>query len=227
MEIIQINEATWRIEDDGVRIFLLEGADRAMVIDSGMTLKNVKEIAEGITTKPVELMNTHSDMDHIAGNASFDSCYMNPEDVPAYRAQGFEGEVIPVKEGDVIDLGGRPLEIIEIPGHTPGSIAILDVNNRALISGDTVQAGDIWMFGPARNLAQYPKSLEHLMTYMDRFDVVYPSHAEFPVQPDLIGHLRCAANGILSGDVDGTLIDMFGQQIRMCKFPFAGFLCEK
>ena len=43
--------------------------------------------------------------------------------------------MIPLKEGDIIDLGDRPLEIIDNPGHTPGSIAILDVKNRVLIGG--------------------------------------------------------------------------------------------
>ena len=43
--------------------------------------------------------------------------------------------MIPVKEGDIIDLGDRPLEIIDNPGHTPGSIAILEVKNRVLIGG--------------------------------------------------------------------------------------------
>ena len=47
-----------------------------------------------------------------------------------------ESRIIPVKEGDIIDLGARPLEIIDNPGHTPGSIAILDINNRVLIGGD-------------------------------------------------------------------------------------------
>lgn len=48
------------------------------------------------------------------------------------------------KKGDVIDLGNRPLEIIELPGHTPGSIGILDVKTRALFAGvKKVAAGEI------------------------------------------------------------------------------------
>ena len=52
-------------------------------------------------------------------------------------------------QGDIIDLGDRPLKIIDIPGHTPGSIAILDVKNRVLISGDSVD-------GNAATLYQFP-----------------------------------------------------------------------
>lgn len=62
------------------------------------------------------------------------------------------GKISPIKEGDVIDLGDRPLKIIDLPGHTPGSIAVLDVKNRVLISGDSVQDSNIYMFGPAEIL---------------------------------------------------------------------------
>ena len=62
------------------------------------------------------------------------------------------GKISPIKEGDVIDLGDRTLKIIDLPGHTPGSIAVLDVKNRVLISGDSVQDSNIYMFGPAEIL---------------------------------------------------------------------------
>ena len=35
-EIIRINSSTWRIEDGGVRFFLLTGREKALLIDSGM-----------------------------------------------------------------------------------------------------------------------------------------------------------------------------------------------
>ena len=43
-EIIQINANTWRIEDDGVRLFLLAGTEKALLIDSGMNLNNARDI---------------------------------------------------------------------------------------------------------------------------------------------------------------------------------------
>ena len=71
-EIIQINDTTWRIEDNGVRFFLLTGTEKALLIDSGMNTPNAKEIAESITKLPVMLLNTHADTDHISGNGGFD-----------------------------------------------------------------------------------------------------------------------------------------------------------
>ena len=76
-DVIKINENTFRIEDGMVRFFLLLGSEKALMIDSGMTTKDARKIAEGLTDLPIELMNTHGDGDHIAGNAAFDTFYMS------------------------------------------------------------------------------------------------------------------------------------------------------
>ncbi len=222
----KINENTWRIEDGGVRCFLLEGGEKALLIDSGMTMPNARTVAEELTTLPLELLNTHADPDHISGNAAFDRCYMHPDEAEAYRKNGMTNLVVPVREGDVIDLGDRPLRIIHIPGHTPGSIAILDEKNRVLISGDSVQGGGIFMFGEGRSMAQFVGSMTHLMEYADRFDTVYPSHGPFPVEKDLVEKLREAAEEILAGKATGEYTDLFGNKVWQYKFPFAGFFCE-
>ncbi len=69
---------------------------------------------------------------------------------------------MPVEDGDIIELGNRTLEVITIPGHTPGSIAVLDIENRVLYGGDTVQDGKIFMFGVQREFHAYIRSLESL-----------------------------------------------------------------
>lgn len=227
MEIIKINESTYRIEDGFVRFFLLEGKEKALLIDTGMTTANAKEIAESITSLPIELLNTHADPDHVGGNKGFLRFYMNPSEEENFRRHGNDyGTIVPVKEGDVINLGDRPLKIIDIPGHTPGSIAILDVNNRVLIGGDSVQDGDIFMFGPMRNIKNYISNMEHLLGFENDFDFIYPSHGSFPVQKDLIGKLIEGAKNIVAGKSAGNQIDMFGKKVMLYKFDFAGFLCD-
>jgi glyoxylase-like metal-dependent hydrolase (beta-lactamase superfamily II) len=47
-----------------------------------------------------------------------------------------------VDEGDVIDLGDRELEVLHTPGHTPGSICLLDARNGVLFSGDAIYLDD-------------------------------------------------------------------------------------
>ena len=48
-EIIEINDNTWRFEDDSVRFFLLCGNERAALVDTGMNTPNAREMAEKLT----------------------------------------------------------------------------------------------------------------------------------------------------------------------------------
>lgn len=226
-EIIKINENTWCIEDGFVRMFLLTGTKEALLIDSGVSGPDAKAIAESITDLPVKLLNTHADGDHIAGNEAFGQFYMHPKEEENYRFRDKKGEIIPVQQGDILDLGDRPLEIIDLPGHTKGSIAILDGKNRVLIGGDSIQDGRIFMFGEQRNLKDYIASLEKLSAYDGRFDEVYASHGTLSVSPELIPKLIAGAKQILAGEVTGEEIDMFGNTVMLYQFEYAGFLCAK
>ena len=226
-EIIQINANTWRIEDDGVRLFLLAGTEKALLIDSGMNLNNARDIAAGLTGLPLSLLNTHADRDHIGSNEQFDAFYMHPAEEPIYRRSGKPGTVIPVREGDSLNLGDRELRIIHLPGHTPGSIAVLDVQNRVLISGDPIQAhGRIFMFGDHRNMEDYIASLEHLESFADQFDEIWPSHADIPVSPAVIRKLRDGAQAVLDGTVQGKPTEFFGQCIVVYDLGFCTLLCD-
>lgn len=228
MEIIKIDENTWRIEDMGVRFFLLAGTRKALLIDSGMQIHNAKEIAEGLVSLPVELLNTHADRDHVGSNVEFDHFYMNPAEASNYyNTQKMTGTICPVQEGDVLDLGGRELEIIALPGHTPGSIAVLDKKNRVLISGDPIQDGAIFMFGVQREMHAYLLSLEKLEDYRGRFDLIYPSHGTFPVLPPLIDALREGAQKVMAGEVKGQDTQIHGTCVKRYDVGCAVFLCER
>ena len=227
MEIIKINEDTWRIEDSGVRFFLLAGKKKALLIDSGMQVHNAKEIAEGLVNMPIELLNTHGDRDHVGSNDEFDFFYMNPAEASNfYNTQKKTGTIVPVTDGDMIDLGGRELEIITLPGHTPGSIAVLDKKNRVLISGDPIQDGNIFMFGVQREMHAYLLSLEKIEKMKDRFDIIYPSHGSFPVQPSIIAALHEGAERILAGQAEGSETEFRGMKIKRYDVGVAGFLCD-
>jgi len=225
-EIIKVIDDAWRFEDDSVRFFLFCGTEKAALIDSGMNVPDARKLAERLTDLPLILINTHADPDHISGNAAFEEVYMSPAEEENYRAFGGKGKIIPVHEGDVIDLGDRALRIIDIPGHTPGSIAIIDEKNRILVSGDSVEDGNVFMFGPMRNLDLYIKSMEHLEEYKDMFDDVYAMHGSFPVHSDLIGKLIEGARLIKDQKVEGSPVNVFGSEAVFYKFSYAGFLCD-
>ena len=227
-EIIQIRENTWQIEDGGVRFFLLAGTERALLIDSGMNIDNVRDIAAGLTGLPLSLLNTHADRDHIGSNEQFEAFYMHPAEEPVYRRSGKPGAILPVVDGDVLDLGGRALRIIHLPGHTPGSIAVLDVQNRALISGDPIQVnGNIFMFGSHRDLEAYVRSLERLETLRDQFDEIWPSHADIPIGPEAISKLCEGARDVLDGKIQGVPTEIHGTSILVYDVGISRLLYDR
>ena len=227
-EVIRINDNSWRIDEGFVRYFLLEGKDFALMVDSGASSPDAKKIAEGLTDLPVKLINTHSDPDHISGNEAFESFWMHPADEAYYREKGGKRELLPVKDGEVIDLGGRQLEVIHVPGHTPGSITLLDKEQRCVIGGDPVQEGGrIFMFGPTRCMKVYPAGLEHLMERGDEFDSVYPSHGKLCVDKSVIPALIEGAKAVMEGRAAPFNEEMRGIPISVYDGGPSKFLCGR
>ena len=225
-QVVPVNEDTWRIENGMVRFFLLKGTEKALLIDTGMTVRHAGEIATALTGLPVLLLNTHSDADHTGCNDRFESFYMHPADEPNYRSSGKGGRLIPVQDGDELDLGNRKLKIIHLPGHTPGSIAVLDVSRRVLISGDPIQEhGRIFMFGERRDMPEYVRSLEKLEKMTGEFDEIWPSHADLPLSPACIRKLHDGTLRILNHEISGTQTEFFGQTITVYDLGFTVFLC--
>ena len=225
-QCIKINDTTWRFEDEGVRFFLLCGKEKAALVDTGMKSPDARKLAEELTDLPLILINTHADRDHISGNDAFDEFYMSPAEEENYRQGGGKGTILPVKEGDVIELGDRPLRIIDIPGHTPGSIAILDEKNRVLISGDSVQDGRIFMFGPMRDLSAYVLSLKRLLERNEDIKEIYPSHGAYPLGTDVIPELIAGAEKIESGMIKPKRAEMFGNIIDEYDIGIDVLLCD-
>lgn len=227
MEIIKLKNNTWSIEDGGVRFFLLAGETRALLIDSGMTVKNACEIANSLVDLPTELLTTHADPDHIGSTDEFDTFYMHPSEATNYyKSQRRRGRFTPIWDGDVLDLGGRELEVIHMPGHTPGSVTVLDRAGRAVYGGDPVQDGSIFMFGPQRDMHAYAVSMARLEAMSDRFDLIFPSHGTCPVTTDIIPGLRIGAERILSGELRGNIVDFHESKIRRIDAGAATFLCD-
>ena len=228
VDIRNIDEGTWVLDEGGVRFFLLAGREKALLIDSGMETRNAKELAESLTDLPVMLLNTHADRDHIGSIAEFDRFYMDPAECSnLFHSQDPGGEVVPVRDGDVLDLGDRPLRIIGLPGHTPGSIAVLDENRRRLFSGDPIQTGTIFMFGVQREMHAYMLSLQYLWGFRDLFDEIYPSHETCPLKPELIMTLYEAAGKVMAGEVRGRDVEVMGHPAAAYDVGAAVFLCDR
>ncbi len=225
VEIVKINDSTWRVEDDFVRFFVLEGKDEALLIDSGVDTPDAKEIAQSLTKKPLSLINTHGDGDHTSGNGAFDAYWVDEED---YRRCGMaekypDSQPLFVKDGQIIDLGGRPLKILSIPGHTYGSIAILDIDARVLYAGDSISNAIIYMFGDHRSLPHYIKSLERLDNMRSEFDEIYPSHGDPAVGSDAAALVRTELEKAINKELPCKDEELFGEEVATYQGSFCGF----
>lgn len=227
MEIIKKDNNTWIIEDSGVRCFLLEGNDKVALIDTGMNIENIKEVVSSLSNKPLMLLITHADRDHIGASSSFDEVYIGIHEMAFYGKNKFNQKVIPLYDKDVIDLGDRRLEVINLPGHTPGSVAFYDVDNGVLISGDPIQRnGRVFMFGEQRNLVAYISSLERLNKRKEDFKEIWPSHADLPIGNDSIEACIEDVKDLLDGKLTYELKENFGVTFRAYAGKYNTYLAD-
>jgi glyoxylase-like metal-dependent hydrolase (beta-lactamase superfamily II) len=206
-EIVSMGEGAWRIEDGGVRSYLFAGSERALLVDTGFGTGDLKAEVGSLTALPVVLVNTHADGDHIGCNRQFDEAYMHPAEFEYYSQSenaAENGRPLPLWDGGIIDIGGRAFEAIHIPGHTYGSIALLDRANKILVAGDSVSQGPVFMFGPVRSLSAYVASMDRLLARRNEFDTVYPAHGPTPVSPQSAEKLRDAGVKLMRGELEGT-----------------------
>lgn len=201
--IKKISEHFWTIEENGVRSFLFEGDKKAMLIDTGFGTLPIRELVSELTDLPVFLVNTHADKDHTGCNREFGPVYMSPAEMEHYKDLLPEGcrmeDVRPLWEGEMIDLGYWKFEVVLTPGHTPGSIMLLEREKRMLVSGDVIQDGDIFMFGKGRNMQAFQSSLIKMIDMADCFDSIWPSHGSYPLKPDIIPGILQGAQDMLAG----------------------------
>ena len=106
-----------------------------------------------------------------------------------------------VADGDVIDLGGRKLEVIATPGHTPDSICLLDRTQRELFTGDTFYPGSLWLWVPETDLDAYQKSVERLARLSDLVDVLRPAHNLPEADPKVLARVSPALSEIRAGKI--------------------------
>lgn len=204
-EVVKISETEYLIEQGFVRCYLFIGEEKAMLVDAAFGGEdNLKELVATLTDKPVQLVVTHADPDHIGYIANFDKAYMNEAEFPAAKEmlKNAGTELCALVEGDVIDIGGRRFEVLQVPGHTPGSIALLDRGNRIIVTGDLVSMTlPVFLFGEGRDYDAYMNTMERLSGMKDSFDRIYPSHGPFPLTTDYIDKQIVAAKKMREGEL--------------------------
>ena len=126
-------------------------------------------------------------------------------DPASYRSRSFTISRV-VGEGDVIDIGGRRLKILETPGHAPDSISLLDLDNRLLFTGDTFYLAPLYTHLEGSDFDDYANSARRLAGLADQIDAVMTSHNVPVVEPDYMLALGAAFDAIEAGTADNVTV---------------------
>lgn len=234
-EVYKLTEDTYAIYEpyqfEEAISYLATGKKRAVVIDTGTGIGNLKKAVSELTDLPVSVVNTHTHWDHIGNNYQFKdiACFNNTDCIQKLLTgvektrlkSSITGEslwkslpeefdpdtwTIPsvepttlLEEGAQIDLGERILEVIYTPGHSPGSICLLDKKNRILFTGDTFFPGPLYAYPEDVNIDDYIASIDKLKKLLDEYDYLCSGHNNPWVKSEVISRVADAFEEIMAG----------------------------
>lgn len=125
-----------------------------------------------------------------------------------------------LRDGDILDLGGRTLQVLHTPGHTRDSICLLDAGSRILFTGDTIDTGPIYAQFEESSIDAFADSSRRLLAYADQADVLFSAHgARYQSYPELIARVADAFARLQAGDVElFDTQDCFGTPSKEARF---------
>jgi glyoxylase-like metal-dependent hydrolase (beta-lactamase superfamily II) len=217
--------------------YLIVGSNRALLFDTGMGIGDIKAVVSGLTKLPVSVLNSHTHNDHVGDNWRFNDIYGMDTDFTRANARGsrqdaqaelapgqlcgslpkgFDAEAYETKpfhiahrlnDGDKIDLGGRTLQVIATPGHTPDAIALLDAQNGLLFTGDSFYLGPIYLYRPETDLDSYVSSMQRLAAMVPHLQLLLPSHNVPVADPGYLPKVVTAIQQVRQGEVKAIITD--------------------
>lgn len=233
-------------------MYLVEGDERAALIDTGVGVGNLRELVEKLTSKPITVLLTHGHVDHASGAPNFDEVYMNHADDEVYKEHNTldlrkdyvkalykdfhnikESDYVQqksssvykdLKDGDVFDLGGITLEAYNAAGHTPGQMAILFKEQRILTTGDAANQATFLFDKNTLGLASYEKSMQELLSKTEgNFDKILLSHGEGAAPKELLANIVQLCGDIKAENADDIPFDFMGERAYIAKQANAQF----
>jgi len=243
----KISESVTRIfGPTGELMYLVEGSDRAVLIDTGTGVGNLSEYVKELTDKTITVILTHGHVDHASGAPNFEEVYMNHADDEVYKEHiDFEVRKGYVKaqykdfdkiierdyvlqknssaykdlnDGDIFDLGGITLEIYNAAGHTPGQMAVLIKEERILMTGDAANQATFLFDKYSFGLTSYEKSMKDLLSKTDgKFDKILLSHGTGDAPKELLANIIQLCEEIKAGNADDVPFDFMGQRAYIAK----------
>lgn len=177
----------------GVLTTLIIGTNFCLLIDTGYGLYDLKSYIESITLKPLIVVASHGHMDHTGGNYLFDKVYINKLDEnlcithnsrkwrennlkaalslklinETFDKENYlnkrEGNLVYLKENELFDLGMIHVKVINMEGHTTGSVGFLIIEDKILVTSDAT-CPFVWLFlEESTTVSTYIKMLERVL----------------------------------------------------------------
>lgn len=206
----EIDEHTWvgsghQMANES--LYLVEGSIKSVLIDAGTRIKDLDKIVASITKKPVMLVATHVHPDHTGSAIDyFPEIYLNPADTVLFPQMmpNYKGEVKYLKDGEIIDLGGRKLEVVFTPAHTPGSTTFTDKDAGYGFSGDSFGSGNLLL---TTDFSTLIATCEKTGKIMREYEIkcLYPGHYFGKNAETLqrVNDMITLSKDVLSGKVKG------------------------
>lgn len=220
--------------------YLLLGAQRALLLDTGLGVASLRAQVEALTHLPVTVASTHVHWDHIGGHGEFDRLAVHelerdwldghfplpPQAVrqnltarPCPFPAGFDPAGYQVfqgpphlvfQDGHRFDLGGRVVEAVHTPGHSPGHCCFYEPERRRLYAGDLIYQGCLDMFYPTTDPVQFLASVRKISRLGVR--QVLPGHHQLDIPAALIPQVEAGLRRLeQSGQLrQGTGVFDFG-----------------
>jgi hydroxyacylglutathione hydrolase len=210
----ELGKGFWRIQAiNGTlsTVYLIEGSKKALVVDACSGQEGLKEIVQSLTgDKPVMLALTHGHFDHSGGMKYFPEVYVHQADTDLLP-KGLNTVTHFIDEGYVFDLGDRKLEVISIPGHTPGSVAFFNRAERYILTGDGIGSSMVWAHISNDPLTVYLASVIRLEAMKDEIDELYVGHHEqetVKLTTQYITDMRIVTEKVLEGSIETSRYEM-------------------
>ncbi len=193
--------------------YLLLGEDKALLIDTGLGISNIKKVIDELTPLPIMVATTHVHWDHIGGHQYFkdiavhhlekdwllnfpiplEAVKKNLMRFPFEYPKSFNIDHYNIYKGiptlilddnDVIDIGNRKIKVIHTPGHSPGHLCFYDLDNRYLFTGDLVYEGKLDAYYPSTDPVAFKNSIAKIRNL--KVNRILPGHHKLNINNNMI-----------------------------------------